>query len=154
MISEIGDFTLSNINFNAYLSDQWKSPLMVVSGGFATMLNNPKIAVTESFSWIGAVYQKAYGDGPLFEWDDGNNFATHIWISGNKFYVNVVFEGCSSSMSYSRFARTGERNVYAMHFNFKSKHVVMWVNGEMQVGSAGECSGNPKTGNNLRVNHR
>jgi len=159
MVNTATDLSVLQVSYDdVEVSKMWKSPparFYKAVGSYADILDNDAIVQKESFSFLASVYRVAVGDGPIFEWDDGKGWATHIWIWQNKFYVNVVFNTCRyQSMFFNKPVENNKWYTLGISFDAATKKIIMTVNGESVTKQAAYCTSDLKTARNAHINRR
>ena len=164
LVSGKGDFVLHDVEFSTG-NEFMHAPARFSSdaGSYAEILNNNKIQMTTSFSWIGAVNTKVTGNGPLFEWDNGvsGGSVTHIWIFDGKLFTSVIFppkgdDNCLNQVHHDTPIVNNKWHVLAVSYSMESRLITMWMDGEKEETQAKPCSEGQelRPANNVFINCR
>jgi hypothetical protein len=157
LASSHSDFVLSNVAYGSE-DGEWKSApvsFSTAADSYAELSGTGSIAVTRSFSWIGAIYRRTTTDGPLFEWDNGGSYLTHIWIWKNKLSTTLYRTGCDwQHMFYSTIVENNKAYIFAVTYDGSTNTLSMYVDGNREDKHIQACASGMQDGNNVRINRR
>ena len=156
------DMELTGVQFSSDTENIWSSPpahFLGSSDSYGYLPTTEHFNLRKSFSWMTAIKQDSDKDGPLFNInyvDDSGSYGPVIWMHqngaiSNTLHLHLWYPTCQNEMFFSGAVSINTWHTLAMSFDYESKKMSWWVDGQLDEKQFGACDEEIICGDNVGI---